>query len=341
MLDLAEQGAGQYGLGQYEAALQTFTRAYSYLPDSALLRNIGRCHDQLGHVEPALEFYQKYLDTSPAPSAAQSVREYMARLQAQLAKMGTLVLSGGPPDTRVTLDGALIGKTPIAPLRLAPGPHTLLLAPLRRPAADHTIQVGEAQRVVVNLDTLFPPDTHAKLAIVGGQPGDVLRIDGKDVGAIPTESIQLFAGTHQVIVVRAEHHDFRGEVVLEPGEEHTLTLAFVKVDRGGPGPWPWITGGIGLAAAATGVGFTVMAESEYDEYLSTRDEAARLNAKRNDAVAYSLYGVGGALIITAVVLYFVLQPDDDDSQAGLPFPLPVPTVTPARGGAVMGLSATF
>lgn len=50
-----------YNLGQFEVALKHYEEAYAFKQHLGFLFNIAQCHRQLGHHEPAIFYYRRYL----------------------------------------------------------------------------------------------------------------------------------------------------------------------------------------------------------------------------------------------------------------------------------------
>jgi tetratricopeptide (TPR) repeat protein len=50
-----------YNLGQFEVALKHYEEAYAFKQHLGFLFNIAQCHRQLGHYEPAIFYYRRYL----------------------------------------------------------------------------------------------------------------------------------------------------------------------------------------------------------------------------------------------------------------------------------------
>ncbi len=98
----------------------------------------------------------------------------------------------------------------------------------------------------------------------------------------------------------------------------------------------WVTLGAGVAAVATGAGFFAIARSAQGEvtagnpspYLTLQEKVAA--GKVNDVVGFTALGTGGALVVTSILL-FLLGPST----------VPVVSVAPSAGGAVVVLGGSF
>ena len=65
---LNEQGLALYSARDFRHALEKFVGAYALEPDTNLLFNIGRCYEQLGESDAALEKYQQFISEPGAPA---------------------------------------------------------------------------------------------------------------------------------------------------------------------------------------------------------------------------------------------------------------------------------
>ncbi len=70
-------GEVAYKLGQFDEALNEFSRAYEARPIAAFLFNIGQCHRELKHYERAIFFYEGYLRELPGAANRKLVEELL------------------------------------------------------------------------------------------------------------------------------------------------------------------------------------------------------------------------------------------------------------------------
>ena len=136
--------------GHFAEALAEFKRAYALSPSFRILYNMGLSDVALGDALGAVEAFSNYLreggERIPAQRRA-SVEAEIARLSKQL---GWLTIDADEPGAEVTIDGALLGQTPISHrLRLNAGRHTVAVR-----SADGTLKtqtvtlvMGEEQRL--------------------------------------------------------------------------------------------------------------------------------------------------------------------------------------------------
>jgi tetratricopeptide (TPR) repeat protein len=81
---LNEQGLDLYGAGDYRHALEKFIEAHALESDPNLLFNMGRCYEQLGEPDAALEKYESFLAAAGGdPAGVERARVASAALRAR------------------------------------------------------------------------------------------------------------------------------------------------------------------------------------------------------------------------------------------------------------------
>ncbi|MBM4321849.1 MAG: PEGA domain-containing protein [Deltaproteobacteria bacterium] len=144
-------------------AVESFLRAESTLEKAeldvpvVLYRSIARCYDQLGQILAALANYKKFLALSQPTSdqlvrAIREAKDAEARLQ-RLLDRTSIQLEVKPDGAEVRIDQQVVGRTPLKPLKVAPGPHQVTeSASCRSKSHDSaTLQAGrERGRALAN-----------------------------------------------------------------------------------------------------------------------------------------------------------------------------------------------
>ena len=74
--------------GHYEEAIDLFAQLYSETLHPVYLRNLGRCHQKLGHAAQAIDFFKDYLrkGNSIQPAERAEINGYIADMEKLLAK---------------------------------------------------------------------------------------------------------------------------------------------------------------------------------------------------------------------------------------------------------------
>ncbi|MBK7861371.1 MAG: tetratricopeptide repeat protein [Archangiaceae bacterium] len=82
----AKEARVAFDAGDFERALVKYEEAFRARPVPALQFNLGQCHRQLGHLERALYFFRRFLESQPPEEQAAQVRPLVAELEAQQAR---------------------------------------------------------------------------------------------------------------------------------------------------------------------------------------------------------------------------------------------------------------
>ncbi len=121
------KGRALFFQGEYQQALDIYSTLFAETNETLYLRNIGRCHQKLGHANKAIEAFQEYLRRSPRlkESERQEINgfidemEALKRAESDRADAGAaaVVPPPAPPD-----GGAQIDPPPVLPLPPVPPP---------------------------------------------------------------------------------------------------------------------------------------------------------------------------------------------------------------------------
>jgi formylglycine-generating enzyme required for sulfatase activity len=148
----------------------------------------------------------------------------------------------------VTIDGVAVGKTPLEPLELAPGEHTVLIRAARHLDFSTTVTIeggGATQTLAAELLPLWAPITFDSRPA-----GAVVKIDGEQVGSTPT-TVDVGAGTRGVELLLAGYKPFRQSLEVVADQPQTVPLVtLVPVDGK-------------LVLTSEPVGATVTVDDEY------------------------------------------------------------------------------
>ena len=100
----------------------------------------------------------------------------------------------------VSVDGAILGSTPLVPLEISPGEHRITVEADRYAPASKRIDVrglGERQSIDVALSPLW-----AEISIGSRPAGATVMLDDKDIGETPLRA-EILAGTYRLALVRS------------------------------------------------------------------------------------------------------------------------------------------
>jgi tetratricopeptide (TPR) repeat protein len=111
-----------YDRGRYADASREFEEAYRLSGRGELLYNMGKSYDGGGDAARALAAYRRFLATVEKSPDRLAV---IARVD-QLGKIvGRLAITSTVPGSTVKVDGAELGVTPIDPVEVNPGGHSV------------------------------------------------------------------------------------------------------------------------------------------------------------------------------------------------------------------------
>lgn len=217
---------------------------------------------------------------------------------------------------------------------------------------------GGLERGREKLDALLA-GLPARLTVVTDPTGAVVTIDGAPAGASPLER-EVGAGSHEVsaslagYVALARTVDVAGGSVLRLALELQPVPATERpvaaIER--PFPWHWVLVATGGAALATGGVLTGLAWHDRtvvkdaaraaDGTVVGMSRQAALDragaARTRDRASWALYGVGGAAVVTGIVLWATVGRKAPASARAATL---VPTLVPVQDGAMVGFAAGY
>lgn len=103
-----------YEDGDYTLALAEFERVYELVPDYRVLYNIGQVSMQLGRYARALRTLREYVRRGGNELPTDRRSAVQADLASLEGRTATVKLDVQPEGTEVSIDGAVVGKSPLA-----------------------------------------------------------------------------------------------------------------------------------------------------------------------------------------------------------------------------------
>ncbi len=147
---LLAQGQDHYRAGRFELAIKLFLEAYAVDPDPAIQFNVGRAYEELGRADDAIKAYELCLRGSPAPDVARRAKGNLEYLRARGGR-GRLAVVVDADGADIAVDGRLLGRSPMSPLELPPGKHTVRVAAAGRPTVERDIEVVDGTETVLQV----------------------------------------------------------------------------------------------------------------------------------------------------------------------------------------------
>lgn len=316
----------------YPAALRAAKHLYALTKQPTVLVNIARCHDLLQQVPEAIAHYRRFVKASPNSSLAGRVQRRLDALYASYRKTHREVeLVTNPGGAQVTINGSLKLTTPATRwLKLGPQRIVIEKPGFKQLQVATALQSGKLIVLAYDLTRQESPRLKGGLVSINCPVKDAkVYADGKLLGLTPLQGQTLPAGKHRLRIDAPGYRAWSTRLAVEPGK-HTRVDAtlqpLVMVHKSSRRPMSpyrvaaWSTLGIGVGVLATAVTFSFLAKKKstdantaltspppgqspqqsFDAYDSKFN-----SAKRFTYVSYGLYGVGGALLVSSVVLFFI------------------------------------
>lgn len=286
---------------KYTEACPKFEKALALSPGVGTKFNLGDCFEKTGRPASALKLFREVEDTTKQVGQTDRAVAAKQRADALEPRVPTVVVSApwlaSKPNATITVDGTTIKHADLAkPIRVDFGLH------------EAVAKLNDSQtRAQVMIDK---ESESKKLAL--DEPALV-------VAPIPPPPPQQ----PQQLVIDGPPR--------EPESSPGKTQRIVGI----------VTGAAGLVALGVGGIVVLGAKSDYDDATKTcgtacpREQTTIANDARSSAnVGGIVFGIGGALLVTGVVV-FLTAPSKSASDSNTAFRV-VPTAGPGGGGMAMG-----
>ena len=304
---------------------------------------------------------EKHLARTETVNLSQSNRGVVWTLEPDF---GWLTVESTPSGLPVSVDGTVVGTTPLMQMETARGPHRVLITDPRYydQGRDVTVDCGEKERVTVSLVAREGAiEVYAADSDENDLEADVW-VDGYSLGKTPLTA-RVIIGEHQVLV-RALGVTWQDTVdVAERQTAHVhavLRRSPVATERWsawseGPSSietkhktspttaWGWVTAGTAGVLAATGGALWLWGEVDMDDVSSgqsgsmnqttARELEDRANLKQTTALV--CWTGAGIAALGALVLFAV--PEDDDKRFGRA----LPRLDFVPGGGMLTVGGSF
>lgn len=160
---LLGEGTRFYDQGEFAPALEKFTQAYAEYASPKLLYNIAQTKRALGRLAEAMDGFERFL-LEPSDDTSEMIGDANAAMAELQAKLGRLHIECAKPRVEVSLDGKVVGLTPLPDLLWAePGKHQITArhADTIPVVEDVEVVVGRIRNVVLLPQALEPATVNA------------------------------------------------------------------------------------------------------------------------------------------------------------------------------------
>jgi hypothetical protein len=246
-----EAGKLLYGDGDFKGARVKFQAAFDASKDARLLWNMAACEEKLRHYARAVSDIDRYLTESGAQITDQDRAEAKQLHDTLQGFTAALTFKVNEPDADVSIDGEVVGKTPLAaPMVTDIGEHAILVHKDGFTDFTKTVQISGPISVDVQLDK----ERHEGRLDVKAPDGAQIKIDGQPVG-VGSWSGTLPSGGHQLTVSAPDMRTSQSEVVLQDSQTRSVDVTLEPESNGNfgglPG-WAWAVTGVVVAGCAVG-----------------------------------------------------------------------------------------
>jgi len=260
-----------YKQARYSEAAAKFEETFVLRPHPVIQYNIGRCYEALGELTKALRAYKDYLRLMPEAEDKVTVNDAVVNIERRMQDKGVqqVLVYAEPSSATISVDGKVLGGSP-ASTELKPGNHQVSVT-----APDH----DPMQRAFV-----LTAQRSVQMSLA-------LKPTGGAVGADAPKATPATA--------------FRADEFSPPPPPPSVSAETPRARVA-----TWVVGGAAIVAAGIGaVLFGVQAGIRSDIVRRERpgDEVARLLEQANglQLSSFIAFGVAGAALVTAVLLFFL------------------------------------
>lgn len=355
--------------GKLDQALELFQKAYQLDPAPVLLGHMAKILDRKGDLAGARALYERWVAEETDPDRLAKARTRLADLLDRMP--GRLVVAVSPEGATVTVDGREVAAGTAVELKR--GSHKVEVRLRGHAPAKRTAEVLPGGETRLDVDLMPLP---GRLEVRGGPEGARVTVNGRDPRALPLDwPYVLPPGRHVVEVTASGFERMVRTVEVGPDETAILDADLVALppvvavpstpegpfrplpSEGVAGraevrssPWPWVGIGVGAAAVVVGGVMSGLASRERSAISGAARDGdvvtgiSMTDAQRHadkagtyDTAGYAMYGVGGAAIVTGILLAVTLPRKPAQADAGRP----AVGASPVPGGMAVSLSGTF
>jgi hypothetical protein len=195
-----EAGVKLYAERVYASALAEFEESYRLGGKAVALKNVAQCHRDLKQFAEALDTYRQLLALHGADLKPKDKADVDKSVEELAKVVGTVEILAEPVGAEVSIDGKVVGLTPLKPVHVDVGTHEIRITKSGYQPFTKSVTLVAEQRAAVST-ALVPEVTTGRVAVTepAGLAVKVL-VDDQDVGSAPWEG-ELSPGTHTIQLV--------------------------------------------------------------------------------------------------------------------------------------------
>ncbi|WP_438027493.1 PEGA domain-containing protein [Sorangium sp. So ce233] len=251
-----ELGKSLFNNDDFANAFIKFQHAYESSNDARLLWNMIVCKYKLHQYSKVLTLVEKLRQEDRGVLLADDWAQIAGLERHASGLVGSLEFAVSERGAAVTIDGELIGKTPL-PGRLNVDSGTRRIRVSKPGFKEHVrverVNPGDELRFEVRLE----PRVHAGRLSVVASPGARIALDGRPLGQGRWEGA-VPSGRHVLRVTAPGMVPYESEIVIEDEALSSVRVGLTPVERTGGAPvWAWLTGAALIVAAAVAGGFLI------------------------------------------------------------------------------------
>lgn len=142
-----QAGNDLYQEGRYKDALAEYDAAYEMSKNWKILFNRGQCLVMLKREPDAVVSFEQYLRDGGDQVPPERRAQVEADIKKLKARLGSIVINGAPPGSRIDIDGFFAGRTPLpGPIPAGSGYHDVTITPPGGKGAVGTVKVTAGEK---------------------------------------------------------------------------------------------------------------------------------------------------------------------------------------------------
>ncbi len=238
--------------GNFDGALAEFTASYDAQQVPEVFYNIALSQKALFRYSAAIASFQRYLQRSTSLTAARRA-EVTALITDMEALLAPVTIDVDRPEARVAIDGNTVGLTPLSPVQVAAGAHTITVGldgylPFEQQI---TVVAGVAQAVRVALHKVV---VTGKVQLSVSPTDAYVQLDKQPV-TLPA-LLELSEGGHSVVATADNFRTLKTELGIVGGQAREVHLTLIPAGKGSHfyDKWYFWVPVVAIVGGALGVG---------------------------------------------------------------------------------------